>query len=112
MAAQERVLNLLSLSRRANELVIGQDKIFAAIREGKALVLFAAEDCSENVLRKLRSSKAGENLNIYTLKNTDRELLGRSVGVETAQITALPVGSGLAEKIILILSEDRSDADE
>ena len=51
-------------------------------------------------------------LNIFILKDTGRELLGRHLGINAAQAAALPEGSGFAEKIVSLLNEDRSDADE
>ena len=111
-APTERVLSMLSLARRAQELLIGQDKILEALRGGKRLVVFVTEDCSENVLRKLHSAEERGELNIFILKDTGRELLGRHLGINAAQAAALPEGSGFAEKIVSLLNEDRSDADE
>ena len=111
-APTERALSMLSLARRAQELLIGQDKIFEALRGGKRLVVFVTEDCSENVLRKLHSAEERGELNIFILKDTGRELLGRHLGINAAQAAALPEGSGFAEKIVSLLNEDRSDADE
>lgn len=111
-APTERALSMLSLARRAQELLIGQDKIFEALRGGKRLVVFVTEDCSENMLRKLHSAEERGELNIFILKDTGRELLGRHLGINAAQAAALPERSGFAEKIVSLLNEDRSDADE
>ena len=109
---EQKALNMLSLARRAGDLLIGQDNIFDALRGGKRLAVFAAEDCSANVLRKLHSAGERGELEIFILKNTDRALMGKHLGIGSAQAAALPRESGFAEKIISLMNEDKSDADE
>ncbi len=112
MSSLQKALNMLSLARRAHELLIGQDNIFEALRGGKRLTAFVTEDCSENVLRRLRSAAERGEMKVFVLKDTERTLLGRHLGINAAQAAALPAESGFAEKIISLLNEDRSVADE
>lgn len=107
----EKLLGTLGMARRAGELLIGQDKIFDAIKRKQKLVIFAAEDCSQNVMRTLRAAEERGTVKIKELKETDRAALGSSLGVSAAQAAALPETSGFAKKLLL-KNFERSDADE
>lgn len=110
--AVKRALALLGLARASGALSIGQDKIIEELRRGKKLALFVARDAGASAMRRFVSAEQRGTAKIYRLENTGRALLGRSIGVASAQAAALPAGNGFADKIISILSEDRSDADE
>lgn len=112
VSSLQKALSMLSLARRAHELLIGQDNIFEALRGGKKLAAFVTEDCSENVLRRLQAAVERGEMKVFVLKDTDRTLLGKHLGINAAQAAALPEESGFAEKIVSLLNEDRSDADE
>jgi len=103
------LLNVLGLARRAGILLIGQDKVFAAMKLHKASVVVAACDCSANVRRSLKPGEDRGEITLVVLKNTDRSTLGAYLGVGSAQVAALPQG-GLAEKVLSLYV--RSDADE
>ncbi|MDR3165264.1 MAG: ribosomal L7Ae/L30e/S12e/Gadd45 family protein [Synergistaceae bacterium] len=94
--ATRRILSLLGLARRARELVIGQDRVFDALRAGQKLCAITSEDCSQNVLRKARSATCG----IIVIPGLSGESLGAAVGINSAKIVALPSGSGFTRKII------------
>ena len=112
-AAAKKALSLLGLARGAGALFIGQDKIAEALRGGGELAVFVTEDAGGGAMRKFLAAEERGRLKIYKLKNTGRALLGKSLGVSAAQAAALPAESGLAEKILAVLNEDRrSDADE
>lgn len=111
MSAPLRVLSMLSLARRAGGLLIGQDKIFDAVRRGEKLVVCVTVDCAANVSRTLKAAEERGDIQIYTLKDTDRTLLGGHLGIASAQAAAVAAGSGFAEKIVSLF-KDRSDADE
>ena len=91
-----RILSLLGLARRARELVMGQDRVFAALRAGKKLCAIASEDCSQNVLRKARSAMC----DVIVIPGLSRESLGAAVGIGGAMIVALPCESGFTRKIV------------
>ena len=91
----ERALSLLGMARRARALLVGQDKVFAAMGSGDELFIIASADCSNNVMRKMLSSKC-ETL---IAEGLSRESLGAAVGVMNAQIVALPCRSGFAKKL-------------
>ena len=91
---RELALSLLGMARRARALIVGQDKVFAAMRGGE-LFIIASADCSPNVMRKALSS----NCETLVVENFSRESLGAAVGVMNAQIVALPRGSGFVKKL-------------
>ena len=95
-----RVLALLGLSRRANELIIGQDRVLGALSSGRRLFVVAAADCSQNVLRKTRRL-----CDTRVAGGLSRESLGMAVGVGKTQIVALPAGSGFVKKLEELLTQ-------
>ncbi|MDR0764981.1 MAG: hypothetical protein LBE65_05250 [Synergistaceae bacterium] len=93
--AARSILSLLGLARRARELVIGQDRVFGALRAGRKLCAVASEDCSPNVLRKARRAMR----DVVVIPGLTGESLGVAVGIGRAKIVALPSGSGFTRKI-------------
>ena len=91
----EQALSLLGMARRARVLMVGQDRVFAAIKDGGELFIVTSADCSRNVLRKVLSS----NCETLVAEDFSRESLGIAVGVMNAQIVALPYGSGFVKKL-------------
>jgi ribosomal protein L7Ae-like RNA K-turn-binding protein len=91
----ERALSLLGMARRARELLVGQDRVLGAIKDGRSLFIAAAEDCAQNVLRKIHTTKC----DIRVVSGLSREALGAAIGVTNAQIVALPSGSGFVKKL-------------
>jgi ribosomal protein L7Ae-like RNA K-turn-binding protein len=91
----ERSLSLLGMARKARELIVGPDRVFRAIKDGRKLFVITSVDCSENILRKTRSA-APES---FVFEGISRESLGRGIGVMSAQIVALPCESGFVKKL-------------
>jgi ribosomal protein L7Ae-like RNA K-turn-binding protein len=91
----DRAMSLLGMACRARELIIGQDRVLAAIKDGRKLFVLTSEDCSSNVLRKIRAS----NCDTLVAQGYSRESLGSAIGVMNAQIVALPSGSGFVKKL-------------
>jgi ribosomal protein L7Ae-like RNA K-turn-binding protein len=95
-----RVLAFLGMARRANELIIGQDRVKKALSSGRRLFIVAAADCSQSVLR-----GAGRLCDIRVAGGLSRESLGMAVGVGKTQIVALPAGSGFVKKLEELLTQ-------
>ena len=93
--AVRSILSLLGLARRARELVIGQDRVFGALKAGRKLCAIASEDCSQNVMRKARAAMRG----VIVIPGLSGESLGAAVGINSAKIVALPSESGFTRKI-------------
>jgi ribosomal protein L7Ae-like RNA K-turn-binding protein len=93
-------------------LLVGQDQVFRAISGHKdGFLVVTAEDCSQNVLRKLGGRNVGRVIS-HMLAGVGREELGRSIGVREAQIAALPINSGFAKKIAVLLRQEGFGIDE
>jgi ribosomal protein L7Ae-like RNA K-turn-binding protein len=102
----EKALSLLGVARRAGVLLVGQDQVLRA-RGREGLFVIISEDCSPNVLRKI-SVLDGEKTTCRTLGGVEREELGRHIGASSAQIAAIPINSGFAKKIALLLRQEGS----
>ena len=109
-AANERILDTLGMARRAGKLAVGQDKVLASLRRREPLLAVVTNDCSGSVLRSLNAGAARGEVRILVLKNVDRTVLGKRLGVGSAQVAALPCGGGFAEKVLSLYYG--SDADE
>jgi ribosomal protein L7Ae-like RNA K-turn-binding protein len=107
-----RVLSLLGLARRAGVLLIGQDQVLDAIgSRHPGLLVLTVQDCSPNVLRKLEGFDQGQVV-CGALEGVDRGALGRSLGIRSAQIAALPIKSGFAKKLAVLLRQEGPGIDE
>lgn len=106
----EKLLNTLGMARRAGVLVVGQDNVFSEIKRHVSMLVITASDCSAAVLRSAAPHAERGEARIITLKDTDRSVLGRYIGIGAAQIVALPAGCGFAKKLLSLY--DRSDANE
>lgn len=73
--------------------------------------MITAEDCSPNVLKKALALGGGKGV-CRALDGVGREELGGYVGVRSAQIAAIPIKSGFAEKMALLLRQEGSGIDE
>jgi ribosomal protein L7Ae-like RNA K-turn-binding protein len=75
---------------------MGQDRVLGALKAGQKLCAIVPEDCSRNVLRKVRSAMCG----VIVIPGLTCESLGAAVGINSAKIVALPSESGFTRKII------------
>lgn len=108
---REQLFGLLGLARRSGKLLIGQDQVITAVKTGARMLVITAEDISAAVLRSLNPAEEKGSILRITINGVDRAMLGRSVGITSTQIAALPLGHGFARKILNIF-DDGSDADE
>jgi len=100
----KRALSLLGMARKAGALWIGQDRVLRELGITRSLVI-ASEDCSGNVLRKLAACSGRTRSVWYVLEGVTREDLGKALGVNGAQIAALPLKSGFADKLSELLQQ-------
>lgn len=92
---RDEVFGILGLARRANELIIGQDRVTESIIAGKLLLVLLTNDHSESLSRLVET----KNVEVIVLTEISRTELGQYLGLRQAQIAALPVRSGFAGKI-------------
>lgn len=108
---KEQLLGLLGLARRSGKLLIGQDQVITAAKTGTRILVITSEDVSAAVLRSLNPAEEKGSVLRIAINGVDRTVLGRSVGIASTQIAALPLQHGFARKILNIF-DDGSDADE
>ncbi|MDL2300374.1 hypothetical protein LJC01_01875 [Clostridiaceae bacterium OttesenSCG-928-D20] len=70
----DKTLNMISLCKKAGSVQIGEENSAAAIRAGKAKVLFLASDSSDNAKRRAEGFIFGTNVLISTLPYTKLEI--------------------------------------
>lgn len=102
-----RIMQMLGLARRAGALLIGQDDVFAD--KGARLLVLTTDELSESVARKVEAGASAGRLKQVELSGISRAELGHAIGINGAQIAALPQGSGFADKIVQILEQGGAD---
>lgn len=85
--------SLLGMSRRAGALLIGSDAVREA--KGRPLLLLTARDVSEGTLRFAEGRAQWQRLALPL----NSEALSRALGAGNVQVAALPLRSGLADKV-------------
>lgn len=91
----EEIKSLLGLSRRAGELIIGQDRVLNSLSAGEKLLVLLTNDHSAALKRALDARTA----DACVLTEISRLELGQLLGLRQTQVVALPVSSGFAGKL-------------
>ena len=73
MQNKQKLLNLLGLARRAGKLVTGEDMVLGAIRNGKASLVFFANDGGQRGMQKVTDKTNSYNV-AFTTALTRQEL--------------------------------------
>lgn len=97
----EEIKGTLGLARRAGELIVGQDRVLGALSTGQNLFVLLTHDHSVTLKRSIDA----RTVTTHVLAGVSRLELGQLLGLRQAQIVALPVQSGFAEKIKGLLPE-------
>jgi len=96
-------LRKLGLSRKAGEVVVGQDRIRAALSSGRGpLLLLFANDASPSVVKRLAPAEPRRSDRVVRLELVSREELGAALGLSGAQV----VGFFLTRRFAEMLLED------
>lgn len=99
--SKRNFLNKIGLSRRAGLAIIGQDRVRAAILEGKGpLVFFFASDASPAVKRRVVFSAEQRGDRHVEMHTVSRWELGAALGLASAQILGLPLASRFTETLL------------
>ena len=99
--SKRNFLNKIGLSRRAGLAIIGQDRIRAAIQEGKGPLLFLlASDASPTVIKRVVSSAEHRGDRHIQMETVSRWELGAALGLASAQILGLPLASRFSEMLL------------
>ena len=92
-----KLLRLAGLARNAGKVEIGEAKILAAARSGKARLLIIASDVSPRTRKNAVILAEESNFGILSIECTKAEL-GQSLGFATCAIAAI-TDSGFAKAI-------------
>lgn len=99
--SKRNFLDKIGLSRRAGLAIIGQDRVRAAILEGKGpLMLFLASDASPAVKRRIVASSERRGDKHIQMQTVSRWELGAALGLASAQILGLPLASRFTETLL------------
>ncbi|MCD8155811.1 MAG: ribosomal L7Ae/L30e/S12e/Gadd45 family protein [Clostridiales bacterium] len=103
---RDKVLSLVGLAARAGKVVSGEFSTEKAVKSGKACLVLAAGDASENTKKSFRDMCAYYQVPLYFI--SDRENLGRAVGKEFRAGLAVQ-DPGLAQAVVRELEKSRAD---
>ena len=78
MEQERRILNLLSLAKKAGRVASGEFSTEKAVKSGKAALVFVSQDASDNTKKKFRNMCEWYKVPIICI--SDKENLGRSIG--------------------------------
>ncbi|PRY84126.1 L7Ae/L30e/S12e/Gadd45 family ribosomal protein [Alkalibacterium olivapovliticus] len=90
MSSNQRALNLIGLSQRANQLISGETLVLQAVRSNKAKLVIVASDASENT-RKQFLNKC-EHYNVPIVTTFSREEVSHALGKERTVCALLDKG--------------------
>lgn len=97
-----KIYSLLSMCQKAGKLASGEFACEEAIRGGKALLIFVAEDASNNTKKKFKNATMHHQVK-GVLFGT-KEDFGRTIGKEERAVLAV-LEEGFAKKIIMLLEQ-------
>lgn len=85
---QNKSLSLLSISRKGQNLVYGEDTVAAAARTSRARLVIVASDAGAHTVRRARSCIAGTAQPMIIVPFTKDEL-GDALGVSSCAVVAI-----------------------
>ncbi len=109
MKNQNKVLSYLGLAARAGKVQSGNFSTEKAVKAGKAFVVIASGDASDNTKKQFRNMSAFYEVPFFTCG--DKESLGKAIGKELRSSLAV-TDENLAAAIIRELEKDGEPACE
>lgn len=100
---QNKGLGLLAISRKGGNLVLGEERVGAAARAGRARLVLLASDASDHTRRRAGSFVAGTAQPLLTVPYTKEEL-GEALGVNRCALAAI-TDVRLAQAFVKTLGE-------
>ncbi|GGE30897.1 YlxQ-related RNA-binding protein [Streptococcus himalayensis] len=67
---KQRVANLLGLAQRAGRIISGEELVVKAIQEGKAKLVFLAQDAAPNLTKKITDKSRTYEVEVFTVFST------------------------------------------
>ena len=105
----DKVLNYLSLARKAGAAELGEEPAGAAARAGKAYVLLVAGDASDHTWRRAKAFAAGTSQQCVRLPHS-KDQLGMAIGRSSLAIAAI-TDAPLALALVQALPQQEAYAD-
>ena len=99
----DKVLNYLSLARKAGLAELGEEPVGAATRAGKARLVVVASDAGDHTWRRAKSFVSGTNQQLVRLPYTKDEL-GFAIGRTSLAIVAV-TDVGIARSLVEALGQ-------
>ncbi|BBH20830.1 50S ribosomal protein L7ae [Paenibacillus baekrokdamisoli] len=99
---KHKALSLLGLAMRAGKLVTGDETVLKAVQQGKAKLVIAASDASDNTKKKFRDKCA--TYNVKLVEAFDRVTIGDAIGKSERVLLAV-TDLGFSKSIIQSLSQ-------
>ena len=99
----DKVLNYLSLARKAGFAELGEEPVGAATRAGKAVLVVVASDAGDHTWRRAKSFVSGTNQQLVRLPYTKDEM-GFAIGRTSLAIAAV-TDAGIAKSLVEALGQ-------
>ena len=103
---QNRVYGLIGLAMKAGKIKAGEFSVEKSIKQGKAKLVFVAEDASENTIKKFKNSCFHYRIPFYQYGNKDE--LGKIIGKEMRSSLSIE-DEGFGKRIIGIMNGGNAD---
>ena len=101
-AANQQIMNLLSMAQRARRIVSGAFAVEQALKAGKAELLVMAADAAEESKKNMLT--LADKYKVPYVEALDRDLLGSCLGKEYRAAAAL-TDAGFAAKLKKLMEE-------
>ena len=101
-AANQQIMNLLSMAQRARRIVSGAFAVEQALKAGKAELLIIAADAAEE--SKKNTITLADKYKVPYVEALDRDMLGSCLGKEYRAAAAL-TDAGFAAKLKKLMEE-------
>ncbi len=91
MAVEQKILNLIGMSRKSGQFIAGTNAVVEALKKGSSLALIIiAKDISASLGRKIETLALKGH--IYTARLYDKQMIGQMLGKEERSVMAVHVG--------------------
>lgn len=99
---KHKALSLLGMAMRAGKLVTGDETVLKSVQQGKAKLVIAAGDASDNTKKKFRDKCA--TYNVKLVEAFDRITIGDAIGKSERVLIAV-TDAGFSKSIVQSLSQ-------
>lgn len=108
---EDRIINAFGLAKRAGKCVLGTEMCVENIRNGKAKLVIAASDLSDNTVKRLSDSCNYHNVELIFV-GADKIELGRKLGKNNGTSSAAILDDGFVNICRKIYNEVHTELTE